>query len=97
MSINALTLGSTLRTAAHKERYPFASEYEGLSLSRVIVLAVLSALMAACESEAEIIARDRARCAAIGFVPDTPDFRECVLRFQTARIQGIYTNLYWGR
>ena len=49
-----------------------------------------------CVSDADLIARDRDRCAAIGFTPDSPEFRNCVLRYQTARIenQAAYASYY---
>ena len=59
---------------------------------RIILFVGLAALVAGCTSEADLLAHDRAACAAIGFAPDTSEFRDCVLRFQTARIQGFYAS-----
>jgi hypothetical protein len=63
-------------------------------MPRMILFAGLGALMAGCVSEADLLAHYCATCAAIGFAPDTPEFRDCVLRFQTARIQGFYRDYY---
>ena len=63
---------------------------------RLILIAGLCAVTAGCVSEADLLAHDRAACAAIGFTLDTPEFRDCVLRFQTARVQGFYSNAYAG-
>jgi hypothetical protein len=67
-------------------------------MPRMILIACLGILMTGCVSDADLIAQDRARCAAIGFTPDSPDFRNCVLQYQTARIknQAIYASYYTG-
>ena len=65
-------------------------------MRRFVLIACLGAATAGCVTEADYLAHDRAACTAIGFTPDTPEFRDCVLRFQTARVQGFYSSYYQG-
>ncbi len=58
-------------------------------MSRLLWLGMLSLLLAACApSREQLIARDKLTCTEIGFTPRTPDLRDCVLRLETARLQG---------
>jgi hypothetical protein len=65
-------------------------------MPRLILIACLGILITGCVSDADLIAQDRARCTEIGFAADSPDFKNCVLRFQTARIQNraLYASYY---
>jgi hypothetical protein len=59
-------------------------------MKRLILLISLCLSAAGCASRAEIIAYDRDTCTQIGYTPDTPDFRNCVLNLQSARLSGYY-------
>lgn len=60
---------------------------------RLILSIGLGLFMAGCVTQADLIASDRATCAQIGFMPDTPEFRNCVLQLESARLAGQYG--YW--
>lgn len=61
---------------------------EGGKMLRLPALSVLVLLLSACVSREAIIAGDELTCTEIGFAPGTPDYRDCVLRLETARLQG---------
>lgn len=56
-----------------------------------VLLSILSACasrLSACASREALIARDNLTCTEIGFVAGTSEHRDCVLRLETARLQG---------
>lgn len=54
----------------------------------VVVLVMLLSILTACVSHEELIARDNLTCSEIGFAVGTSEHRDCVLRLETARLQG---------
>lgn len=56
-------------------------------MKRLILLMSLVLPAAGCASQADLIAYNRSTCTQIGFTPDTPEFRDCVLQ--------LYSLSYW--
>jgi hypothetical protein len=58
----------------------------GVTMTRFILLSLLSALLAGCISTAEQIAqRNEERCQARGYQPKTDAFADCVTRLESER------------
>lgn len=55
----------------------------------MILAAIATASMVSgCVAPDEWIARDRQTCTTIGFKEGSPEYRNCLLQLETARLQG---------
>lgn len=57
---------------------------------RMLPSVLLAIILSACVSREELLTRDRLTCTQIGFTPNSPDYRNCVLQLEAARLHGYH-------